>query len=131
MSLVGPRPEDPRFVALEAKAYATILGVRPGMTGLSQLAFAREGEILTPGDRLRHYVQHLLPQKADLDLLYARTRSLRTDARILRWTFVVVVFRRDVAVHRQTGRLKYAPPLCKIWTERRSSDIRQRRAGVT
>ena len=43
MSLVGPRPEDPTFVALEREAYDEILSVRPGITGLSQLAFAREG----------------------------------------------------------------------------------------
>jgi lipopolysaccharide/colanic/teichoic acid biosynthesis glycosyltransferase len=105
MSLVGPRPEDPSFVELLATEYRTILTVRPGITGLSQLAFAREGEILDRDDRIAHYLTRLLPQKARLDAMYALHSSLRMDFRILAWTAVAVVLRRDVAVHRMDGRL--------------------------
>jgi lipopolysaccharide/colanic/teichoic acid biosynthesis glycosyltransferase len=105
MSLVGPRPEDPEFVELEPTAYARILNVRPGITGLSQLAFARESEVLDRDDRVGHYVQWLLPVKSGIDALYAERRSLWMDFRILVWTFIAVVLRRDVAVHRETGRL--------------------------
>src|SRR5947207_15082250 len=76
MSLVGPRPEDPSFVALEPTAYERILRVRPGITGLSQLAFARESEILDPVDRDGDYVRRVLPQKVLLDQFYAAQRSL-------------------------------------------------------
>jgi lipopolysaccharide/colanic/teichoic acid biosynthesis glycosyltransferase len=108
MSLVGPRPEDPSFVALEADAYAEILKVKPGITGYSQLAFAREAEVLEivdPADRVAHYVERLLPQKARLDRLYASHATLGTNLRILFWTAAAVVFGRYVAVHRDTGRL--------------------------
>jgi lipopolysaccharide/colanic/teichoic acid biosynthesis glycosyltransferase len=105
MSLVGPRPEDPRFVALEASAYETILRVRPGITGLCQLAFARESEVLDEADPTRHYVERLLPQKAQLDALYAERRSLRMDLAILFWTILAVCLRRPVAVNRQTASL--------------------------
>jgi len=105
MSLVGPRPEDPAFVEQLPEKYSTILGVKPGVTGLTQLAFAREGEILDPGDRVRDYVTRLLPQKTALDILYSRERSLQMDLKILAWTIVAVVLRRDVAVNRQTGKL--------------------------
>lgn len=105
MSLVGPRPEDRMFVEMLPDHYSTILRVRPGITGLSQLAFAREGEILDPTDRITDYVSRVLPQKAALDEFYAHRFSLRMDARILAWTVMVVVFRRDVAVHRKSGRL--------------------------
>jgi lipopolysaccharide/colanic/teichoic acid biosynthesis glycosyltransferase len=105
MSLVGPRPEDERFVAEHAEAYRTILSVRPGITGLCQLAFAKEGEILDAADRLGDYRRRLLPQKVALDARYAATRSLALDARILVWTAVAVLARRDVAVNRRTGRL--------------------------
>jgi lipopolysaccharide/colanic/teichoic acid biosynthesis glycosyltransferase len=104
MSFVGPRPEDPRFVEIEAEAYAEILSVKPGITGLSQLAFARESDILDPNDRFGHYVGRLLPQKTRLDRVYAADRSLTMDARILFWTAVAVAG-REVAVHRETGRL--------------------------
>jgi lipopolysaccharide/colanic/teichoic acid biosynthesis glycosyltransferase len=104
MSFVGPRPEDPRFVEIEAEAYAEILTVKPGITGLAQLAFARESDILDPHDRFNHYVGRLLPQKTRLDRVYAADRSLTMDARILFWT-AVAVLGREVAVHRETGRL--------------------------
>jgi lipopolysaccharide/colanic/teichoic acid biosynthesis glycosyltransferase len=108
MSLVGPRPEDPSFVALEADAYAEILKVKPGITGYSQLAFAREAEVLEiidPEKRVAHYVDRLLPQKARLDRLYASHASVATNLWILYWTAAAVVFGRYVAVHRETGRL--------------------------
>jgi lipopolysaccharide/colanic/teichoic acid biosynthesis glycosyltransferase len=105
MSLVGPRPEDPGFVALHEDDYRTILQVRPGVTGLCQLAFAKESAILDPSDRLGHYVADILPQKVRLDVLYARTRSFRGDLRILLWTIMPVLLRVDVAVNRASGDL--------------------------
>jgi lipopolysaccharide/colanic/teichoic acid biosynthesis glycosyltransferase len=110
MSLVGPRPEDPGFVQLHKESYEKILTVRPGITGLSQLAFARESEVLDPEDRVGHYVQRILPQKIRMDGLYATQRSLSMDMKILWWTARAVVGRRDVAVHRDTGRLSRRAP---------------------
>jgi lipopolysaccharide/colanic/teichoic acid biosynthesis glycosyltransferase len=103
MSLVGPRPEDPGFVAARRSDFDAILAVRPGITGLSQLAFANESEILDEDDRVGDYIGRILPQKVALDRLYARSRSVSSDMRILLWTIVAVVFQRDVAVNRDTG----------------------------
>ena len=50
MSLVGPRPEDRRFVQIWRDTHPEILSVRPGITGLSQLAFAHESDLLDPTD---------------------------------------------------------------------------------
>ena len=105
MSLVGPRPEDPSFVALHPREYSQILTVRPGVTGLCQLAFAKESAILDPSDRLGHYVADILPQKVRLDTLYALTRSFSGDLRILLWTVMPVLLRVDVAVNRKSGDL--------------------------
>jgi lipopolysaccharide/colanic/teichoic acid biosynthesis glycosyltransferase len=105
MSLVGPRPEDAAFVAAQPEAYAEIVQVKPGVTGLCQLAFARESELLAAGDRIDYYVQQLLPQKAAIDQLYAQTRSVGLDVRILFWTFGAVFLRKEVAVNRTTGAL--------------------------
>jgi hypothetical protein len=86
--------------------------VRPGITGLSQLAFARENEILDSEDRVGDYVHRLLPQKVRIDRLYVRRRSILMDLRILGWTAITVLFKRDVAVHRSTGclALRRRPP---------------------
>jgi lipopolysaccharide/colanic/teichoic acid biosynthesis glycosyltransferase len=105
MSLVGPRPEDPVFVALVPRDYDVVARVRPGITGLTQLAFARESEILDPNNSIDHYVSHLLRQKVKLDRLYVQRRTLRMDLQILFWTAAAVVLRRPVAVHRASGRL--------------------------
>jgi lipopolysaccharide/colanic/teichoic acid biosynthesis glycosyltransferase len=105
MSLVGPRPESPEFVARFRADYDVILRVRPGITGYTQLAFAREGAILDPSDPHGHYVQALLPQKVGLDRLYASRVSIRRDISILVATFMTLVLRQPVAVHRDTAAL--------------------------
>jgi lipopolysaccharide/colanic/teichoic acid biosynthesis glycosyltransferase len=104
MSLVGPRPEDATFVAHQAAFYRTILNVRPGLTGLCQLAFVREATVLSAVDLDGFYIDRLLPQKARMDLLYAKRRSFLMDLRILLWTVPALVG-LDVAVNRETGRL--------------------------
>src|SRR4051812_6744943 len=105
MSLIGPRPEDPSFVAMHAEDFVDILQVKPGVTGLSQLAFAEESRILDDDDPTGHYLERILPQKMGMDRLYARRFRLRLDLQILVWTLVAVLARRQVAVHRETGRM--------------------------
>jgi lipopolysaccharide/colanic/teichoic acid biosynthesis glycosyltransferase len=105
MSLVGPRPESPGFVARFPDDYAVILKTRPGLTGYTQLAFAREGSILDPKDAHGHYVKQLLPQKVGLDRLYASHLCTRRDLRILIATFGTLVLGQPVAVDRTTGAL--------------------------
>jgi lipopolysaccharide/colanic/teichoic acid biosynthesis glycosyltransferase len=105
MSLVGPRPEDPRFVDACA-GFDTVFTVKPGVTGLAQLAFARESEILSRDDPEADYVERILPQKVALDSLYARRRTMAMDLRILWWTMHAVVFRQSVAVDRSSGRAR-------------------------
>jgi lipopolysaccharide/colanic/teichoic acid biosynthesis glycosyltransferase len=105
MSLVGPRPEDFSFVAMRPHDFEAIAAVKPGVTGLCQLAFAKEGRILDAGDRVRDYAERLLPQKVAIDLLYARRRTFLFDVKILVWTFIAVLLRKDVAVNRTSGDL--------------------------
>lgn len=105
MSLVGPRPEDSSFVALCRSDFDEILTVKPGVTGLSQLAFARESEVINGDDRYDDYVSRFLPAKVAIDRLYVRRRSFSLDLKILTWTAAAVLLRREVAVHRDTGRL--------------------------
>jgi lipopolysaccharide/colanic/teichoic acid biosynthesis glycosyltransferase len=106
MSLVGPRPEDPRFVDEHREAFELILSVRPGVTGFSQIAFAEESRILDTDDPLAHYVGRLLPQKIGLDLLYAANRSVTLNIKILFWTGAAILLRKKVSVHRETGAMR-------------------------
>ncbi|HTU98686.1 MAG TPA: sugar transferase [Solirubrobacteraceae bacterium] len=112
MSLIGPRPEDPGFVALHDREYHAILEVRPGITGLSQIAYKAESEIVDSDNAIEDYVSRILPQKLTLDQLYARTASLTLDLRILYWTVVTVVLHHPVSVNRlnATMKLRRRPP---------------------
>jgi lipopolysaccharide/colanic/teichoic acid biosynthesis glycosyltransferase len=110
MTYVGPRPEDEVFVRLYEAEYQQILEVRPGITGLSQLAFARESVLLARPDSLSYYSERLLPLKVGIDQLYARRKTFVLDARIVFWTVVAVLGRADVAVHRETAVLSLRQP---------------------
>ena len=103
MSLVGPRPEDPGFVARHRSEYESILEVRPGVTGWTQVAFASESTILRSDDAVGHYVESILPAKVALDLIYATRPTLARDLKIMWFTFLAVVLRRPIAVSRSTG----------------------------
>ena len=105
MSLIGPRPEDPKFVAERADEYEHILTVRPGITGLSQIAFAEESDILCKDDPVTHYRERIFPQKIRLDRMYASRPTLAMDFQIIFWTAAAVMLRRQVAVHRGTGKM--------------------------
>jgi lipopolysaccharide/colanic/teichoic acid biosynthesis glycosyltransferase len=105
MSLVGPRPEDPAFVEQHGPEFDRILRVRPGITGLSQLAFAREREILDDVDPTGDYTSRILPQKIHLDTLYAHDRTLALDLKILVWTFLMMATSKQVSVDRGSARL--------------------------
>jgi lipopolysaccharide/colanic/teichoic acid biosynthesis glycosyltransferase len=110
MSIVGPRPEDPSFVQRRRQEFEPVLVVRPGITGLSQLAFAREADILDPDNREADYETRILPQKLHIDRLYAERRSFAKDVEILYWTAATVLFRKAVAVHRSDGKLSLRRP---------------------
>jgi lipopolysaccharide/colanic/teichoic acid biosynthesis glycosyltransferase len=93
MSLVGPRPQVPRFVdQFQPEQRAIVLAVRPGITGPTQLKFRSEEQMLEGRiDRERYYIEHLLPVKCRLDVEYVQQRSLGRDLRVLWDTAVVVV----------------------------------------
>jgi lipopolysaccharide/colanic/teichoic acid biosynthesis glycosyltransferase len=93
MSLVGPRPEDPKYVALYTPEQRAVLAVRPGITGPTALAFMNEEELLRGGDAETVYVSTVMPQKLAADLKYVQTASFAGDLAILGKTFAAVIRR--------------------------------------
>lgn len=91
MSLVGPRPEAPHFVAYYTPEQRTVLQVRPGVTGLAQLTFRNEAAILSGDSPEQDYVKIILPRKLSIDLAYVERQSLWLDIRILVSTVLAVV----------------------------------------
>lgn len=85
MSLVGPRPELPHYVALyPADLRERVLAVRPGITDPASLAFSHEAELLAAAaDPEREYREVVLPAKLRLSADYAASASLATDLRLI------------------------------------------------
>ena len=95
MSLVGPRPEVARYVALYPPALrTTILSVRPGITDEAALVFRDESALLGSTDVEAVYVSTIQPQKLALYERYVADQSLRTDLVLILRTIRALI-RRD------------------------------------
>jgi lipopolysaccharide/colanic/teichoic acid biosynthesis glycosyltransferase len=95
MSLVGPRPEVPRYVALYPQEMkAKVLSVRPGITDPASLEFVDEGELLArAADPEREYVEVILPRKLQCAADYAARATLWSDLGVLGRTLRALVSR--------------------------------------
>jgi lipopolysaccharide/colanic/teichoic acid biosynthesis glycosyltransferase len=94
MALVGPRPEVPRYVAHYTAEQRKVLSVPPGITGLTQLRYRNEEELLRDAiDPEAVYLKEILPAKLALDLEYLRRRSAWTDLCLIARTFTRVLGR--------------------------------------
>jgi lipopolysaccharide/colanic/teichoic acid biosynthesis glycosyltransferase len=92
MSLVGPAPEVPRFVAHYSDAERAVLRVRPGLADPAALdAGDAEAELARFADRRRGYEQCVLPQKLARSLAYLERRTLASDVGVLARTAVRIV----------------------------------------
>jgi lipopolysaccharide/colanic/teichoic acid biosynthesis glycosyltransferase len=91
MSLVGPRPEAPMYVALYTEQQWNVLRVRPGITGLAQVNFRQEEELLSGEDPDHFYRTVLLPAKLALDLKYVDHHTFMGDLRIILMTLGALV----------------------------------------
>lgn len=91
MSLVGPRPEAPRYVERYPEAYARILTVRPGLTDFAALEYRDEERILAASaDPEAAYLNVVLPAKIALYQRYLAEMSLATDLRLILRTLGVL-----------------------------------------
>lgn len=79
MSLVGPRPEDPRYVALYTPEQREVLSVRPGITSAASLTYRHEEQLLAGPDWEEVYRERVMPDKLAIDLAYLRRRSFWSD----------------------------------------------------
>jgi lipopolysaccharide/colanic/teichoic acid biosynthesis glycosyltransferase len=90
MSIVGPRPEVPKYVQMFTERYKLILSVRPGITDLASIVYRNEEKILAASrDPLREYELNILPKKLDLAETYIHTRSVWHDCLIILRTALV------------------------------------------
>ncbi len=83
MSLVGPRPEVPKYVNIYTDEQKKILQVKPGITDYASIEYSNENEILAR----QTYINNVMPAKLKLNAKYIEEMNLKTDIKIIWLTF--------------------------------------------
>lgn len=92
MSLVGPRPEVPKYVDLYDEYQEQILLVQPGITDYASIEFRNENEIL--GNSInpeKIYIEEIMPAKIELNMKYIKNISLFEDLKLVINTIRVII----------------------------------------
>ena len=92
MSLVGPRPEDPAFVAAWPEDVRhKVLSVRPGITSPASVVYRDEEQLLSGKGFIDAYLEKILPDKLRLDQLYVDNYSIITDLDVIFMTLLAIL----------------------------------------
>ncbi len=95
MSLVGPRPEVPKYVAMYSDTQRKVLTVRPGLTDPASIAYRDEEKVLARyEDTEKAYIEVLRPAKLTLNLAYIEKQSLCGDIALIWKTIWAIISRR-------------------------------------
>ena len=93
MALVGPRPEDPRYVAFYTPEQRRVLSVKPGVTSEASLAYRSEEGMLQGDDWEKRYREEVLPRKLSMELEYLQVKSLPKDIALILRTIQAIAHR--------------------------------------
>jgi lipopolysaccharide/colanic/teichoic acid biosynthesis glycosyltransferase len=93
MSLVGPRPEDPKYVAMYTLDERRVLTVRPGITSAVSLAYRNEDALLDREDWEQHYIGVVMRDKLRRELADLDRRSIASYLSVLMRTPLAVLRR--------------------------------------
>lgn len=92
MSLVGPRPEVPKYTQYYNKEQKSIFQIRPGITDYASIKYSDENEILAKSSQPeKTYIEEIMVDKLKLNLQYLRDRSVITDLKIIINTILKIV----------------------------------------
>ena len=91
MSLVGPRPEDPRYSGYYSERQSEVLSIVPGITSIASIRYRNEEQLLGPDAWENVYTTTILPTKLDIELNYLTTRSFGQDLLVILATFFAIV----------------------------------------
>ena len=84
MSLVGPRPEVPKYVAFYTDEQKEILKVRAGITDYASIEFSDENDLLASEEEPeKAYIEKIMPKKIELNKKYLSEISILTDIKII------------------------------------------------
>ena len=100
MSVVGPRPEDPRYVAHYTDEQRRVLAVRPGLISPAVLKYRHEEQMLPADGGLEDtYLSVILPDKLRLDLEYVERQSFLRDLSVVVSAFKLIFERTSHPHH--------------------------------
>jgi lipopolysaccharide/colanic/teichoic acid biosynthesis glycosyltransferase len=84
MSIVGPRPEVPRYVAMYNAEQKKVFQIRPGITDYASILYFKESELLAKAsDPEEVYIQEIMPAKIKLNLEYLNKNDFFSDLKII------------------------------------------------
>jgi len=84
MSIVGPRPEVPKYVAFYSDEQREVLSVRPGLTDFATLEYFDEQKILGEAtDPEAAYINEVMPKKLELSLRYVVKSGMALDVKLI------------------------------------------------
>ena len=91
MTIVGPRPDVPEYSNYYVSHMPEYYQMKPGITCYSSIYFSNESELYIESDDPENlYINHIIPQKVELDRKYYMNRSLFTDISIILRTFIKI-----------------------------------------
>jgi lipopolysaccharide/colanic/teichoic acid biosynthesis glycosyltransferase len=92
MSVVGPRPEVPKYVSLYNEEQQNVLSIKPGITDFASIEYVRENELLSASSNPeKTYIEEIMPAKLALNLKYVREQSFLTDMKIILQTVKAIL----------------------------------------
>jgi lipopolysaccharide/colanic/teichoic acid biosynthesis glycosyltransferase len=92
MSVVGPRPEVPKYVLLYNEEQQKVLSIKPGITDFASIEYVRENELLSQSPHPeKTYIEEIMPAKLALNLKYVREQSFLTDMKIILQTIKAIL----------------------------------------
>jgi len=91
MSVVGPRPEVAKYIALYNSEQLKVLSVKPGITDYASIVYFDENQLLGESeDPEKTYTEVIMPNKLKLNLKYIEEKSLYVDLKIIFSTLIKI-----------------------------------------
>jgi lipopolysaccharide/colanic/teichoic acid biosynthesis glycosyltransferase len=92
MSVVGPRPEVPKYVAMYSEQQRQVLCVKPGLTDYASIKYVKENEILEKSSNPEQtYIDEIMPEKLALNIQYMQEKSMLVDLKIIFNTIIAIL----------------------------------------
>lgn len=92
MSFVGPRPEVQKYTDLYTEEQRRVLSVKPGITDYASIKYRNENDLLSASDDPEKlYIEKIMPDKINLNMLYINDKSIFKDIKIILQTLLTII----------------------------------------